>query len=140
MNKTRKPNAMLVELVIVILFFALSASIILQLFVAASNRSVQSATDASALLHAEDFAERFSVSPLGTEVFCIKDGFENTAEGNFAKTLEAANGRAVRMVVSGEVEQLDAGVLDDLSLTLYDGERTIVHMPVSRYTPKEVTP
>ena len=140
MNSTRKPNAMLIELVIVILFFALSASIILQLFVAASNRSVQSATDSSALIYAEDFIEQFSVSTLDADAFLREGGFESVTEGEYARELEAANGRPIRMVASGDKEIAATGELDDLSLQVYDGGRVIVHRPVNRAIPTEVTP
>ena len=76
MNSTRKPNAMLIELVIVILFFAISAGIILQLFVAASDRSGQSATDSNALLMTEDVAERFVASKLPVDEFFAALGWE----------------------------------------------------------------
>lgn len=138
MNGTRKPNTMLVELVIVILFFAISASVILQLFVAAGSRSAQSTTDSAALLMAEDFAERFAASKLPADAFLEADGFTQEGE-TYARNAEAGN-RTVTLTVSGADEETGAGVLDTLHLAVYDKERAVLTLPVSRYLPKEDLP
>lgn len=141
MNR-RKPNALLIELVIVILFFAISASVILQVFVAARDRSVQSSTDTSALLMAEDIAEQFAASPLDPSAFLASVGFsaDDDAEAGYSLTRTAANGRDLTLLCAPESEETDAGTLDSMLLTVMDGSRAAVTLPIKRYLPKEVLP
>lgn len=54
-----KRNAFLVEIVIVILFFSISVSVILQLFVAAHQKSQQSRDTNVAMIKAQEIAEGF---------------------------------------------------------------------------------
>lgn len=139
MKSTRRPNAMLIELVIVILFFALSAGIILQLFVAAHDRSAQNETDTAAMLMAEDFAERFAASRQPLDAFLEADGWAAQAD---ARTKQVAREGATPLTLhlTGESEQAEAGTLDRLTLTIRDGGREAVTLPVSRYLPGEGTP
>lgn len=139
MNKTRKPNAMLIELVIVILFFSISAGIILQLFVAAHDRSKQSTVDTCAVLMAEDLAECIAASTLPMDVFLAEDGWTRAGERH-TKTAAASNERPLALTLDGLTEESAAGTLDVLTLSIADGERTVVTMPINRYLPKEATP
>ena len=138
MNERRKPNAMLIELVIVILFFAISASIILQLFVAAHDRSVQSDVENTAVLTAEDIVERFAASSLGADAFFEDLGWIEEPNGYGLQT--SVDGHTLRLVSTGSTEDTTAGTLDDLTLTIYDSDREVVSLPMVRYTPKEDTP
>jgi type II secretory pathway pseudopilin PulG len=52
-------NTFLVEIVVVILFFALSATVTLQLFVAAHNRQRESSEISAAMLQAQSLVEQF---------------------------------------------------------------------------------
>lgn len=135
MNK-QKPNAMLIELVIVILFFSLSAGIILQLYVAAGDRTLQDATDSFATLYAEDFAERFAASDAAAEAFFLADGWSAAGDA-YTKDIEAQNGRTLGMTADVSTVESEAGVLDSMTLTLHDGEREAIAIPVNRYMPKE---
>lgn len=136
----RKPNAMLIELVIVILFFSISAGIILQLFVAANDRSVQSATDTAALLEAENMAELLVASRLPLEDFLADTGWDMETHGIYTRPFDVGS-RSLLMVATCETSETDAGTLDSLQLTVMDKERKAVVLPVGRYLPsKEVTP
>lgn len=139
MNGARKPNAMLIELVIVILFFSISAGIILQLFVAAHDRSMQSDTDTAALLLSEDMAERFAASDLPLDAFLDADGWTSIL-GNHEKTLTPDGARPLRMALDGSTLDMGPGALDTLTLTVYDGERVCVTLPINRYTAREGMP
>lgn len=135
---TRKPNSMLIELVIVILFFAISAGIILQLFMAAHERSSQSTFDTTALLLAEDLAARFQTSDLPADDFIQAEGFAQEPDG--AKKTFTHGAQTVRMALSGESKQTGAGTLDAWMLDVYDGERLAFSLPISRYIPEVQTP
>lgn len=138
MNGSRKPNAMLIELVIVILFFSISAGIILQLFVAASNKSIQSSADTSATLIAEDVAERFAVSREEADTFFSADGWTQTEDG-YERQTQAA-GRTYRVAVQCDTQETAAGTYDAVTVSVYDGAREAIVLPADRYLPKEATP
>lgn len=53
-------NSFFVEIIIVILFFTISVSVTLQLFVAANNRAQQSSDLSTAVVKSEDIAEQVS--------------------------------------------------------------------------------
>lgn len=138
MNTKRKPNAMLIELVIVILFFSLSAGIILQLFVAAHDRTTSSTVDTAALLIAEDFAERFAASDLPADVYLAEAGF--VLEEDLYTRQTESNGRTLTINATSETTATEAGLLDRLQVTVLDGSREAVSLPVSRYLPREDVP
>lgn len=58
-KKRSRVNVLLIEIVIVILFFSLSAAVTVQLFVAAHNRSRESRDVNQAMLHSQELAEVF---------------------------------------------------------------------------------
>lgn len=135
MNKAGKPNALLIELVIVLLFFSLSAAVILQLFIGAHDKSVRSSTDSVAIIMAEDMAERFLASDLTADAFLTAEGF-TLAEGAYILSTQA-DGRSIQMVAEPSRQEGMAGNLDEVTLTVCDGDLTILTIPVSRYLPKE---
>lgn len=139
MNGTRKPNAMLIELVIVILFFSISAGIILQLFVAANERGHQNDVDNTAMLLAEDVAERLAVSTQTLDAFFMGDGWVQKDDA-YVRQESAYAGRRLQLTARGATEEREAGTLDSVELTIYDGDRAVLSMPVARYLPMEVTP
>lgn len=135
MNGARKPNAMLIELVIVILFFSISAGIMLQLFVAANDRGRQNSVNSTAVMLAEDTAELFAASHDTLEAYFSDAGWVLSPEG-YERSIEMDD-RLLRMVAQGETEQTEAGTLDTVTLTVYDGERAAVILPMARYVPGE---
>ncbi len=137
MNKAGKPNSLLIELVIVLLFFSLSAVVILQLFVAAHDKSVDSAVGTEATLMAEDIAERFRAGGLEPGVFLAGDGWTEAA-GAYTRQAEAS-GHAVRLTADVAREVTPAGSLDTITLTVYDDDSVVVSLPVVRYSPGEGT-
>ncbi len=135
--KTGKPNTLLIELVIVLLFFSLSAAVILQLFVATHDRQLRNEVESGATLLAEDISARFAASDLDAKVFFAADGWAET-EGGYSRTTVVA-GRTLTLSLEGAAEQTAAGKLDDFLLTiLRDGER-VVSLPLARYIPGEET-
>lgn len=131
----RKPNAMLIELVIVLMFFAISASIVLQLFVAASEKNGQNSNQSAYLLIAEDYAERFAASKLDSDAFFVADGW--TASGNGYEKEAELNGGNVLLSISGGATDTGAGTLDEWVITASNGRNTSVSLPITRYMQKE---
>lgn len=129
-----KRNAMLIELIIVILFFSISVSIVMQLFVASSIRSNQSQFDTAALFYAEDIAEQFAASDLPAADFLEDAGFAFASEA-YTKAVDM-DGAALVLRAECDSEDTGAGVLDSMLLTAHDGEREALVLPLRRYLPR----
>ncbi len=142
MKKAGKPNSLLIELVIVLLFFSLSASVILQLFVATHNKSTHSKVGSAALMLAEDLNDRFAVSDLAIETFLAASGWVPAEDGDANAYVRTVNleGRALEVAVTGAQQTSEAGVLDEYAIDVYDRGDVIIHLPMVRYSPREVTP
>lgn len=124
-------SPVLLELAVVILFFALSASVVLRLFAAASDVSRESACRSRALLALESVAERVKADPEG-------DGaFDGGGVRTFTQQIEAD--LLVRGVVTRD-ESNSAGVFYgiDLSVTAPDG--TVYTLSAARYVSGGGTP
>ena len=138
MNRGSRPNALLVELVIVLLFFALSATVILQLYVAAREKSVQAQVDSLAVLAAQDAAERFAASDLDVGAFLDADGWI-AREGRRVKQI-ALDAGTLELSLELSQEAGEAGALDVLTLSVRASERDVLTLPLLRYRPGEVKP
>jgi len=125
----------LIELVIVLLFFSLSAAVILQLFVAAHERSVRSEVASIGTLLAEDISGRFAVSELVAEDFFAEDGWTTDAAGYMREAWAGDN--RLTMTAHGGTEKTPAGMLDQWTLTVFSGEDSIISVPMARYVPEE---
>jgi len=138
MKKASKPNALLIELVIVLLFFSLSTAVILQLFVAAHDKSMKSGVGTEAMMISEDLAERFAVSSLEVHAFFEQEGWAPRDAG-YEHGVKIGV-RDLLYVVQGETKEGPAGSLDDFIMAVYDGDSTVLTIPLARYIPKEGTP
>lgn len=123
----------MIELVIVLLFFSLSMSIILQLFVAAYEKKIDNILCNTATIMAEDILERASASTLAIDDFFIEEGWMYE-EGRYVQDAEI-DGRAVRLTASGAREATTGGMLDNYLLTVQYGDREIITLPIVRYLP-----
>ena len=126
-----KANLVLLELLIVLLFFALSATVMLRLFAGAYSASRESRQKSDLLLAAQDWAERLyaceePAALLQEGGFCEADGLW---------TLDGAEGRlCVRL---SEAES-GAGRLRDIRLSaLNPAGEAVLTLPVCRYLPGE---
>lgn len=127
-------NILLIELIIVILFFSLSAVVTLQVFAKAHQRTAQSKLITQALIAAEDWAEQVCVSDdpaayLGQNGWTSADGasFQHKAFDLIDLTIEIhpearEAGTYYRMQIQAS-DTLNGDVLTD--------------MPISRYVPAE---
>lgn len=79
--RTEGKNLILLEMIVVLFFFSLSATIALQLFVAAYDQSVASENEISYYLLAEDIMEQISHDPFAAgEVLDPAAGWTQTAD------------------------------------------------------------
>ena len=127
MRKSNQTNALLVELLIVIAFFMLGATILIRVFGAShtltgkarllSRVMVEAQNTADALYSAED-AEQ-TLKQLG---FAEGEPWTRQEEGY---TLQ----------VSVEQEPLAQGVMNRMQVQAVAGEETLITLPCSRYDP-----
>ena len=103
MNQRGNRNPALVELILVLLFFALSSVILVQVFVKAHFTSEESRAQTLGLLKAQDVIERWKENPGEPEaVFTPEDGWKETAG-------ESGDARTFLMSCTGELEPAGDG-------------------------------
>ena len=74
-------NSFFIEIIIVILFFSISAAVTLQLFVAANNRAQQSSDLSVAVIKAQDIAEQIKGLSSLDELTETLKGAKHTSSG-----------------------------------------------------------
>lgn len=125
--KHYRGNMLLIELVIVLLFFSLSQVIVVQVFAAAQKKTADSGVAYTALTLAQDVAERLS---------CTDDPQELLKEMGFAGqgtkfVLEAQQG----YILTAEITKLEqpAGILRTVMLTATRNGEVLFAFPSTNY-------
>ena len=126
MKTGNRSNALLVELLIVVLFFMLAATVLLQVFTGASDQGTRAGKTTQALNAAQNVAERLysaaDAEKALTEMQFSRDGDVWTRDdGDFV--LEA--------VVAPETRASGVWRAQEVRVTL--GEERLVTLPCSRY-------
>ena len=133
MKEGSRANALLVELLLVIFFFMLSAAILVQVFADAKLKSRTAHASNASMLEAQNIAEDL----YGAEdPDAVLAGYGFTAEGD-AWTLQRG-GYLLRVTLKNE--ETDAGTLRTYEVSGIEGENTLLTLPSTRYIPKEVSP
>jgi hypothetical protein len=133
MKEGGRANALLVELLLVIFFFMISAAILVQVFADAKLKSRTAAATNSAMLEGQNIAEDLYGSD-DPEAVLAEYGF--TREGD-VWVLEK-KGYALR--VTSKSEETDSGTLRNYEVSGIEGEKTLITLPSTRFIPKEVSP
>lgn len=132
-----RQSALLMEILIAVLFFALSATVILEMFVAASSQSTRAAHQSEALYAAQNLADRLYAAE-NDEALLASEGF---SQKNKDWTL-SCDGYTLWVTISRETGE--AGELHLAQVSAYapqgDTEVLLFSLPCARYTPGEVTP
>lgn len=135
MGQGKRQSMLLVEIVIAVLFFALCATVILDVFSTAYMQSARAGALSEATVSAQNLAERLKASPdwdavLADEGLSGQDG---------AYTAER-DGFTLRVTLSQEAE--GAGEMRTATICATRGEDALLTLPAARYTPemREVTP
>ena len=133
MNRSRNQNALLMEIMIAVLFFALCASVILETFVTAREYSRDAGIYDVVLIEMQNLAEQFSLADvpadvLNAEGFVNEDGLWLYDGGDYC--LEVELGR----------EDAPAGRIETALIRAQRREKTIAEMPWARYFPGEDAP
>ena len=123
-------NALLVEIMIAVLFFALCSTVILETFVAAREYSHRAGIQNEALVVLQDLAEQLSVEEetdrlMETEGFIPADAGWELDAGEYTIEVEFAQ------------EEAPAGILNTAQLRALYGDRLLAELPWARYIPGE---
>lgn len=125
-------NPVLVELIMVILFFALSTSIIVRLIAAADTTARVSSYESRAILAMQSVAEQVKADPVGQG--------ECNACGARTFSVEIASDLSVDCVVTSDESPLQ-GTLYDIELTVTAPDGKVYALDAARYMPDvEVAP
>lgn len=128
--KGRNQRALLMEIMIAVLFFALCATVLLEVFAAARTLGERAERDSQAMLEMQDLAERLYASE-DAQALLAADGFEQDGD---VWTLER-NGYRLEAALS--VTQTDAGALREAWISARDGEELLGEIESARYLPGE---
>ena len=131
MKSGSRSNALLVELLIVVMFFMLSSTVLLELYATSRNQSVRAGALTQALNEAQNVADR---------LYTAKDADAALAEMGFEKAGEiwTKQGEACVLKVTSSAETTGAGTLLRQQVSAVQDDETYFTLPVARY--QEVQP
>ena len=113
-------NALLVELLIVVLFFMLASTVLLQLFTAARTQSQKAEDLSSATLYAQNIAEAL-YSGQGDGSFVSSGGRFSLPDSSLTASVDSSS------------EQTEAGTLTRYTISIFSGDELIFTLPGARY-------
>ena len=133
MKEGSRANALLVELLLVIFFFMISAAILVQVYADAKLKSKTAHATNFSMLEAQNVAEDL-YSAEDPDAVLAEYGVTADDEG---WTVEKDG---YQLKVTLKVEETDAGTLRTYSISGLEGDKTLITLPSTRYIPKEVSP
>lgn len=146
MKTAGKKNLALVELILVILFFALSSMILVQVFVKARAMSDTSRASTLGLVAAQDLIEQLKAAPQEAErILTAEEGWSPETANENGQGYTAAYGADMKPVVTGEAvykvcvaiseESREAGILYRMSVTIdrIANEERITELSTAHY-------
>lgn len=122
-----KSNTLLVELIIVILFFALSQAIVLQVFAKAQQLNRDTEALNRALMQAQDAAEMLAASD-SAESALLSLGFTLSENG-----LYTVQGKGYSITAQVSAQAQGAGTLTSVELAAYRDGAELFRLPAARY-------
>ena len=133
MKEGSRTNALLVELLLVIFFFMISATIVVQVFADARLKSRTARAINASMLEAQNIAEDLYASDHPDAVLADY-GFVHQGE---SWILEKSG---YRMTVTCLEEETESGILRTYDVSGTEGENTLLTISSARYFPKEAEP
>ena len=133
MKEGGRANALLVELLLVIFFFMISAAILAQVFADAKLKSRTAQATNSAMLEGQNIAEDLYGAD-DPEAVLNEYGF---AEKDGVWVLEK---KGYILQVTPKDEQTGTGMLRTYEVAGIEGDKTLITLPSTRFIPKEVSP
>ena len=125
-----KGNTLLIELMIVLLFFALSQAIILQVFASAQQVNRNGSIRNAALMQAENTAEVLAAGNADAETTLVSLGYTLDRDARYIADYPSDGYR-----LSAQITRFTqpAGVLTTVTITALQEERRLFTLPAVRY-------
>ena len=133
MREGHRANALLVELLLVIFFFMLGATTLVELFAGAKHNSLRAKATNVAVMEAENIADELYGSD-DPEAVLQNLGF---TAGDGVWTLDKDG---YTLTVTREDEETEAGPLRRFRIDGKGDGKDLFSLPSTRYVPKEVSP
>ena len=133
MKEGSRANALLVELLLVIFFFMISAAILVQVYADAKLKSRTAHATNYSMIEAQNIADDLyatdsPVAVLDDYGFSEKDGVWTLEKDGYL------------LKVTYQEEETEAGILRTYNVSGIEGDKTLLTLPSTRYIPKEVSP
>ena len=133
MREGHRANALLVELLLVILFFMLGATTLVELFANAKHKTLQARATNTSIMEAQNIADDL----YGTDdPDAVLQGLGFTKDGESWKLEE----KEYTLTVTQAEEASEAGVLRTITISATGDGKDLFSLPSTRYLPKEVSP
>ena len=133
MKESSRANALLVELLLVIFFFMISAAVLVQVFADAKLKSRTAHATNASMLEAQNIAEDLYVTDSPSAVL---EGYGFT-EKDGAWVLKK---EGYQLRVTLREEETASGTLRTYDVSGVEGDTTLLTLPSTRFIPKEVSP
>ena len=133
MREGGRANALLVELLLVILFFMIGSTTLVELFANAKHRTIQARATNTAIMEAQNIADDLYGADDPDAVLKAL-GF---SEADGVWTLEEDE---YTLKVTQQEEAAEAGVLRTFTVSATGDGADLFSLPSTRYIPKEVSP
>jgi len=124
-----RANALLVELLLVIFFFMLSASVLVQLFADARHKSLEARAATAAISEAQNCAEDLYMTD-DPEAWLQDSGFTRDGNGTWQKEYEGYS-----LKITRDSETTDAGEIRIFRITGHGDGKDLFTIPATRYVP-----
>ena len=134
-RESSRANALLVELLLVIFFFMISAAILVQLFANARHKSLQAKAATAAIAEAQNCAEDL-YGQDDWEAWLTGNGFtKNEADGRWAREYEGYS-----LFIAEEFEKTAGGEIRTFHITGFGDGKDLFTIPSTKYVQQEVSP
>ena len=130
MKTANRSNALLVELLIVVMFFMLSSTVLLQVFLTARSQSERAGNMTLALSDAQGVADRlYAAGDADAALAVLREmGFDFNAAGD-----SSLNRGDYTLLVRRDTEDREAGLMHRYTVSACQGEDLLFTLPVARY-------
>ena len=133
MKEGSRANALLVELLLVIFFFMISAAILVQVFADAKLKSRTARATNASMLEAQNIAEDL-YDAEDPETVLGDYGFDPEGDGWILRR----DGYLLKVAL--HTEDTGTGTLRTYEISGVQGDHTLLTLPSARFIPKEVVP
>ena len=133
MREGHRANALLVELLLVILFFMLGSTTLVELFADAKHKSLQARATNTAIMAAENISD---------DLYGADDPDKVLEDLGFTKENDSwvLNEKEYTLTVTQKDEDTENGVLRVFTIDGTGDGKDLFSLPSTRYLPKEVSP